>query len=52
MHLPTPQEVLKSLELPEGQWEVQVCAEHERTQTAPDGRTVTRTDNTLKVRRR
>ena len=52
MHLPTPQEVLKSLELPEGQWEVQVCAEHERTQTAPDGRTLTRTDNTLKVRRR
>jgi SAM-dependent methyltransferase len=51
LHFPTPQEVLADLDLAEGQWEVQVCAEHERTQAAPDGRTITRTDNTLKVRR-
>jgi hypothetical protein len=51
VHLPTPQEVLESLDLQEGAWEVLVAEEHGRTQTAPDGRTVTRTDNTLKVRR-
>jgi len=51
VHLPTPQEVLADLALPEGEWEVQVAGEHERTQTAPDGQTVTRTDNTVKLRR-
>ncbi len=51
MHLPTPQEVLADLGLPEGRWQVQVCAEHERTQTAPDGRPALRTDNTLRVQR-
>jgi SAM-dependent methyltransferase len=51
VHLPTPQEVLDDLDLPEGEWEVLVAEEHERTQTAPDGQTVTRTDNTLKLRR-
>jgi SAM-dependent methyltransferase len=51
VHLPTPQEVLDDLDLPEGEWEVEVAEEHERTQTAPDGQTVTRTDNTLKLRR-
>ncbi|MDN3353034.1 class I SAM-dependent methyltransferase [Actinomadura sp. DC4] len=51
VHLPTPQEVLEDLALPEGEWEVQVAEEHERTQTAPDGQTVTRTDNTLRLRR-
>ncbi|WP_449063935.1 class I SAM-dependent methyltransferase [Planomonospora algeriensis] len=49
--LPTPQEVLESLDLPDGQWEVQRCEEHERIQTGPDGQPATRTDNTLKVRR-
>ncbi|MGH3376760.1 MAG: methyltransferase domain-containing protein, partial [Actinoallomurus sp.] len=50
--LPTTQEVLESLHLAEGQWEVERSEEHPRTQVAPDGRTVTRTDNTLRVRRR
>ncbi|GAA3448079.1 class I SAM-dependent methyltransferase [Planomonospora venezuelensis] len=51
VHLPTPQEVLESLGLPEGRWEVQRCEEHERIQTGPDGRPAARTDNTLRVRR-
>jgi SAM-dependent methyltransferase len=51
VRFPTPQEVLADLHLPEGEWEVQTCEEHERTQTGPDGRPATRTDNTLKVRR-
>jgi hypothetical protein len=49
--LPTPQEVLTELHLPRDEWEVQLCAEHERTQTGPDGQSVTRTDNALKIRR-
>jgi hypothetical protein len=51
MHLPTPDEVLESLQLPADAWEVLVNAEHERVQTAPDGQNVTRTDNALKLRR-
>ncbi|SNR81498.1 MFS transporter [Actinomadura mexicana] len=52
VHLPTPDEVLESLALPDGDWEVLRSDEHERVQTAPDGRTMTRTDNALKLRRR
>ncbi|MFG2567547.1 FAD-dependent oxidoreductase [Streptomyces sp. NPDC048567] len=52
MKLPTPDEVLASLELPEGEWEVLVSEEHERVQNDPDGNPTTRTDNALKVRRR
>ncbi|HLV75335.1 MAG TPA: class I SAM-dependent methyltransferase [Vulgatibacteraceae bacterium] len=51
-HLPTAEEVLKSLELPEDEWDVLRMGEHERVQTAPDGRVMTRTDNALKLRRR
>ncbi|GAA4586672.1 class I SAM-dependent methyltransferase [Planotetraspora phitsanulokensis] len=51
MVLPTPEEVLESLRLPDGRWEVLLCEEHERLQTAPDGTLATRTDNVLKVRR-
>ena len=51
LHLPTTDEVLESLELPDGQWEVLLSAEHERIQTTPDGTPGTRTDNALKVRR-
>ncbi|MFF5114412.1 FAD-dependent oxidoreductase [Streptosporangium sp. NPDC000509] len=51
VHLPTPQEVLESLELPEGEWEVLLCEEHERIQNDPEGQPTTRTDNVLKVRR-
>jgi SAM-dependent methyltransferase len=49
---PTPDEVLASLELPDGGWEVLISAEHERVQTRPDGGPGTHTDNTLMVRRR
>ncbi|WP_405791781.1 class I SAM-dependent methyltransferase [Streptomyces sp. NBC_01506] len=52
VHLPTPAEVLESLELPEGEWEVLLSEEHERIQTRPDGQPGTRTDNVLKLRRR
>lgn len=51
VRLPTPEEVLEALELPDGQWEVLLSEEHQRSQTGPDGRPGTRTDNTLKVRR-
>ncbi|WUI03211.1 MFS transporter [Spirillospora sp. NBC_00431] len=50
--LPTATEVLASLRLPDAAWEVLYSGEHERVQTAPDGRTMTRTDSALKVRRR
>ncbi|MFF8844114.1 methyltransferase domain-containing protein [Streptomyces sp. NPDC015127] len=49
--LPTPQEVLDSLDLPEEGWEVQRCEEFERKQNDPEGRPGTRTDNVLRVRR-
>ncbi|MDL4822010.1 class I SAM-dependent methyltransferase [Actinomadura opuntiae] len=51
MHLPTPDEVLESLRLPDGKWEVLLSGEHERVQTGPDGRSHTRIDNALKLRR-
>ncbi|MGW9210246.1 class I SAM-dependent methyltransferase [Embleya sp. NPDC055664] len=51
MALPTPDEVLASLELPDGEWEVLRSEEHERIQNDPEGRPVTRIDNTLMVRR-
>ncbi|MFR9729841.1 SAM-dependent methyltransferase [Saccharopolyspora sp. MS10] len=51
VHFPTPREVVDSLHLADGEWEVQVCAEHERTQTAPDGTDTTRIDSTVKLRR-
>ncbi|MFE4172947.1 class I SAM-dependent methyltransferase [Streptomyces sp. NPDC056909] len=51
VHFPTPEEVLESLDLADGEWEVQICEEHERQQNGPDGRPGMRTDNTLKVRR-
>jgi SAM-dependent methyltransferase len=51
VQLPSPQQVLASLELPTGQWEVQLCEEHERHQAGPDGQPTTRTDNVVKVRR-
>ncbi|GAA4881370.1 FAD-dependent oxidoreductase [Saccharopolyspora cebuensis] len=51
VHLPTAEEVLGSLELAPGRWEVLRCGPHEREQRAPDGAVVTRTDNAVKVRR-
>ncbi|WP_242894986.1 class I SAM-dependent methyltransferase [Actinomadura litoris] len=49
--LPTPEEVLASLRLPDGEWEVQLAEEHPRVQNGPDGKPATRTDNVLKLRR-
>ncbi|MEV3994579.1 class I SAM-dependent methyltransferase [Streptomyces halstedii] len=51
VRFPTPDEVLASLELPDGAWEVLLSDEHERVQNDPDGNPTTRTDNALKVRR-
>ncbi|WP_299534157.1 cyclopropane-fatty-acyl-phospholipid synthase family protein [uncultured Streptomyces sp.] len=51
VHLPGPDEVLASLELAPGAWQVLLCAEHERVQNDPDGNPTTRTDNAVKVRR-
>ncbi|MEV0096986.1 FAD-dependent oxidoreductase [Streptomyces sp. NPDC050738] len=51
VHLPGPEEVLASLSLAEGEWEVLVSEEHERMQDDPEGNATHRTDNTLKIRR-
>ncbi|GAA1877837.1 SAM-dependent methyltransferase [Streptantibioticus ferralitis] len=51
MRLPTPDEVIEDLDLPEGQWEVLVKEEHERVQTGPDGQLTTWKDGSVKVRR-
>ncbi|MEY9836838.1 class I SAM-dependent methyltransferase [Streptacidiphilus sp. EB103A] len=52
MQLPNPDEVLAALDLPAGQWETLVSEDYEATRPAPDGITITHTDNTLKLRRR
>ncbi|MDT0343531.1 SAM-dependent methyltransferase [Streptomyces litchfieldiae] len=51
IHFPTPDELLESLQLPDGQWEVLLSDEHERVQTGPDGEPAHRMDNALKTRR-
>jgi SAM-dependent methyltransferase len=51
VHFPTPEEVHAGLELPQGGWEVLVSATYEREFTDPEGRTRTRPDNTLMLRR-
>ena len=50
-HFPTPDEVLAALDLPDGEWEVLISEEHQRSQTGPDGQPTTLTDNILKVKR-
>ncbi|GAA3754604.1 class I SAM-dependent methyltransferase [Salinactinospora qingdaonensis] len=52
MHLPTPREVLDSLDLEPQHWEVLRSEEHETSYTDREGNPATRTDNTLKLRRR
>ncbi|MWA15623.1 class I SAM-dependent methyltransferase [Streptomyces sp. BA2] len=49
---PSPQKVLASLDLPTEQWDVLVCDTHEHSLTAPDGEPSTRTNYTVKLRRR
>jgi len=51
MVFPSPQEVLDSLLLEPVEWEVLVCAEHDRVQNDPDGNPTRRIDSTLKLRR-
>ncbi len=51
IRLPTADEVIEALNLQDGKWEVLLKEEHERVQTMPDGETITRTDNTVKLRR-
>ncbi|RZQ65974.1 FAD-dependent oxidoreductase [Amycolatopsis suaedae] len=51
-YLPTPEEVLDSLGLPEGEWEVTQSYDYERTAKGPDGEPVVREDNVLMLRRR
>lgn len=51
MSFTSPREVLDSLLLGPGEWEVLVCAEHERVQNDPEGNPTTRIDSTLKLRR-
>ncbi|MEV8016006.1 class I SAM-dependent methyltransferase [Streptomyces sp. NPDC086554] len=51
VHLPTPQEVLASLDLAAGAWDVLVSDSYEHHLTAPDGQPSVRTNNTLAVRR-
>ncbi|WP_103528151.1 cyclopropane-fatty-acyl-phospholipid synthase family protein [Streptomyces sp. SM12] len=51
VELPTAREVVESLRLVPGEWEVLISAEHERAQDAPDGTPSVRTDSTVKLRR-
>jgi len=48
---PTPPEVLASLELPDGAWEVLRCEEHDTHQIRSDVPSGIRRDGTVKVRR-
>ena len=50
LHLPSPAEVIDSLELDDS-WEVLVSAAHPRDQIGPDGTPIVRDDGTVKVRR-
>ncbi|MFE1173203.1 class I SAM-dependent methyltransferase [Streptomyces sp. NPDC058773] len=50
--LPTPDEVVESLRLPDGEWELLRCEEHPSFRTDHDGNPDPRTDNTVKLRRR
>ncbi|MBC7518123.1 MAG: class I SAM-dependent methyltransferase [Microbacteriaceae bacterium] len=49
--LPTPDDVLASLQLTTGEWLIIRCAVAERTGTLPDGTTTTFVDSVLRVRR-
>jgi SAM-dependent methyltransferase len=52
MDLPTPEEVLADLNLPDDEWETVVCELAPRTQTAPDGAVRELVDSILRVQRR
>ena len=50
--LPTPDEVVAALGLPDGEWDLLRCEEHPSFRTGHDGKSDPRTDNTVKLRRR
>lgn len=52
MHFATFAEELAALDLPPLDWAVDVAEQYERPATGPDGTTVTRVDNVLRLRRR
>ncbi|MCY7343100.1 MAG: NAD(P)/FAD-dependent oxidoreductase [Pseudonocardia sp.] len=52
LHLPSPEEVVESLDLDLGEWTVEPARFIEREQQGPDGVLGTRTDYVLTVRRR
>ncbi|MGC4938889.1 SAM-dependent methyltransferase [Kribbella sp. DT2] len=52
IHFPTPAEVIESLALADGEWDVEVSEVHDRAQVMRDGVLITRRDSTVKVRRR
>lgn len=49
---PSPEEILKSLDLVDGDWDVLLCHEHERQQRKPDGTIGIRVDSTVMARRK
>jgi SAM-dependent methyltransferase len=51
VRFPTPDEVIAALRLGDG-WEILTKEIHPRQQTGPDGKPATRTDSTVKLRRR
>jgi SAM-dependent methyltransferase len=51
VRFPTPDEVIAALRLGDG-WEILTKGIHPRQQTGPDGKPATRTDSTVKLRRR
>ena len=51
VHFPTPDEVIAALDLGDD-WEVLKAEVHPRVQTGPDGNPATRTDSTVKLRRK
>lgn len=52
VHFPTPEEVVQSLALADGEWDVLVSEVHDRAQVMRDGVAINRRDSTVKVRRR
>ncbi len=52
LRMATADEVLASLDLSDGAWEVVRCASPERTATGPDGQEATITDEIVEVRKR
>ena len=52
VHFPAPGEVVESLALADGEWDILVSEVHDRAQVMRDGVPINRRDSTVKVRRR